>query len=101
MYKYDNLQAFDGEPIEVEFDTDGQEVSKAIFVINHGAIVKEFTSPTSPIFVELDETDTGKLMNYNVANLILYDNRNRKLTCDGELQFTAKNEVYRQSESSV
>ena len=101
MYKYDNWQAFDGEPIEIEFDTDGKEVSKALFVINHGAIVKEYTNPTSPIYAELDETDTGKLMRYNVGNLILYDNLNRKLTCDGELQFTVKDEVYKQSESKV
>lgn len=97
MYRYDNLQAFDGSPIEVEFDTDGKEVSKAIFVINHGDIVKEYLNPTSPIYVPLDSTDTGKLHEYNVANLILYDEHGRKLTCCGELQFRAKKEVYRES----
>jgi hypothetical protein len=97
MYKYDNLQAFDGAPIEVDFDTNGKEVSKALFVINRGAIVKEYLNPTSPIFVDLNEEDTGKLCYNNVANLILYDSQNRKLTCDGELQFTANKEVYRES----
>lgn len=98
MYKYDNMQAFDGAPIEVEYDTDGKEVSKALFVINHGVIVKEYLNPTSPIFVNLDEEDTGKLCYNNVGNLILYDSQNRKLTCNEELQFTADKEVYRESE---
>ena len=97
MYKYDNMQAFDGSPIEVEFDAGEKTVSKALFVINRGVIVKEFLNPTSPIYVDLDEEDTGKLCYNNVGNLILYDDLNRKLTCDGELQFTARKEVYRES----
>jgi len=97
MYRYDNLQAFDGEPIEVEFDTDGKEVSKAIFVINNGVIVKEFLNPVSPFYVELNEEETGKLQALNVANLILYDSLNRKKTCDGELKFTTDKEVYLES----
>lgn len=98
MYRYDNLQAFDGEPIEVEFDTDGQEVSEAWFVINEGAIVKKYQNPTSPIYVELDEEDTGKLSFQNTAKLICFDSQHRKLTFEGQLDFTAKKEVYVESE---
>jgi hypothetical protein len=97
MYRHDNLQAFDGAPIEVEFDTEGKEVSRALFVINDGAIVKEYQNPTSPINVELDETDTGKLQHDNVGKLILFDSQGRKMTCDGELRFVAEKAVYIES----
>lgn len=93
----DNWQAFDGSPIEVEFDTDGKEVSRALFIINKGAIVKEFMNPTSPIFVELDENDAAKLQHENICRLILFDTRNRKKTCPGYLLFTAAPEVYHES----
>lgn len=97
MYRYDNLQAFDGSPIEVEFDTEGKEVSRALFVINEGEIVKEYQNPTSPLYVELDETDTGKLKYLNIAKLILFDAQGRKLTLDGQLEFTTNKEVYVES----
>ena len=97
LYKGDNLQAFDGQPIEVEFDTDGKEVSEAWIVINEGAIVKKYQNPTSPIYVELDETDTKKLNATNYMNLIGFDSQNRKLTFDGALVFRAKKEVYSES----
>lgn len=97
MYKYDNMQAFDGAPIEIEFDTQGKEISRGLVVINKGVIVKEYLNPTSPIFVDLNEEDTGKLCHNNVMNFIGYDSLNRKLTFDGELQFTAQKEVYRES----
>lgn len=97
IYRYDNLQAFDGSPIEVEFDTEGKEVSRALFVINEGDIVKEYTNPVSPLYVELDETDTGKLKYRNIAKLILFDSLGRKLTLDGQLEFTTDKEVYLES----
>lgn len=97
MYRYDNLQAFDGLPIEVEFDIGDKKASKGIFVINSGVIVKEFLNPTSPIFVELDETDTGKLKYYNIGKLILFDDKNRKITLNGQLAFYADKEVYLES----
>jgi hypothetical protein len=91
------MQAFDGAPIEVEFDTEGKEVSRALFVINNGAIVKEYENPTSPIYVELDETDTGKLQHENVGKLILFDSQGRKTTCDGEARWFANKEVFNES----
>lgn len=97
MYRYDNLQAFDGNPIEIEFETDGKAVSRALFVINNGVIVREFLNPVSPIYVELDESDTGKLQSINVGNLILFDSEGRKKTFDGELRFTTEKEVYLES----
>ena len=97
-YKGDNYQAFDGKPIEVEFDTDGKVVSRALFVINNGVIVKEFENPISPLEVELSEEDTIKLDYRNIANLILYDEQGRKQTCDGQLEFFVSEEVYIESE---
>lgn len=97
IYKGDNLQAFDGSPIEVEFDADGKEVSEIWIVINEGAIVKKYQNPVSPIFVELDESDTKKLSSTNYMRLIAFDSLNRKLTFDGVLMFRAKGEVYSES----
>jgi hypothetical protein len=101
LYKGDNLQAFDGKPIEVSLNLDeGEEmpiISKAIFVINNGIIAKTFDNPTFPLEVELDETDTAKLSSRNQANLIIYDSQNRKLTCDGTLTFIAESEIYHAS----
>ena len=95
--KGDNAQAFDGAPIEIEFDTDGKEVSRALFVINSGIIVKEFENPVSPLEVELDEEDTIKLQFRNIGKLILFDSEGRKHTCDGTLEFTANEGVYFES----
>lgn len=93
IYKGDNLQAFDGSPIEVEFDTGGEEVSKAEFVINKGTIVKTFLNPESPIFVNLTEADTKKLSLNNYAKLVLYDSQGRRKTCDETLTFTVKDGI--------
>lgn len=93
-YIGDDWQAFDGSPIEVEFDTDGKTVSKALFVINYGTIVKEFLNPVSPLIVQLNETDTKKLKHQNIAHLILFDEQGRKQTCDGQLDFIACKEIY-------
>ena len=97
IYKGDNLQAFDGSPIEIEYDTNGKSVSKAQFVINNGSIVKEFNNPISPLSVTLDETDTKKLRATNYGKLILFDSQNRKKTCEGTLIFTASEGVYNAS----
>lgn len=97
LYKGDNLQAFDGLPIEVEFDTEGKEVSEAWIVINEGAIVKKYQNPISPIYVELDEKDTKKLSATNYMNLIGFDTQGRKLTFEGVLICRAKKEVYSES----
>lgn len=98
LYQGDNLQAFDGRPIEVTIQLDdGEEmpvINKAIFVINSGDIVKTFNNPTFPLEIELNEAETSKLSYRNFANLIVYDSQNRKLTCDGTLNFIAKDEVY-------
>lgn len=93
IYKGDNLQAFDGGPIEVEFDTGGAPVSKAEFIINKGVIVKTFLNPVSPILVNLTEADTKKLSLNNYAHLVLYDSRGRRKTCEETLAFTAKEAI--------
>lgn len=93
IYKGDNLQAFDGRPVKIEFETD-LPVSKAAFVINNGVIVKEFQNPVSPLYIELDENDTKKLSAVNQANFVIWDSLGRKRTCDGFLNFTANEEIY-------
>ena len=97
-YRGDNFQAFDGNPIVVEFETNGMEVSRALFVINSGTIVKEFKNPVSPLSIELNENETKKLnLAKNIANLILFDSQGRKKTCDGTLEFSLNEGVYFES----
>ena len=101
QYIGDNFQAFDGQPIEIDLTLEEGEtmpiISKAIFVINNGIVAKTFENPTFPLEVELEEKDTIKLSLQNKANLIVYDSEDRKLTCDGELFFSLKSEVYHES----
>lgn len=97
MYRYDNWQAFDGSPIEVEFDTEGKEITRGLVVFNNGAIVKEFLNPVSPLYVDLNEEETGKLKYRNVMNFIGYDSLDRKLTFEGQCEFTTDKEVYIES----
>lgn len=98
-YKGDNWQAFDGRPITVELEDLEEDViiTRALVVINKGTIVREYINPIFPLEVELDENDTKKLLPTNTMNLIVYDRKNRKMTCDGMLQFRAKTEVYNES----
>ncbi|MCR5261960.1 MAG: hypothetical protein K6C94_09010 [Candidatus Gastranaerophilales bacterium] len=93
IFKGDNLQAFNGQPFKIEFDAD-LPVSKAALVINNGIIIKEFENPSSPLLVELDENDTAKLSASNQAHFVVWDSNGRKRTCDGVLNFTAKEEIY-------
>lgn len=94
LYKGDNLQAFDGSPIIIDLDDDEIIVSKAQFVINKGSIVKTFENPIFPIEITLDETDTSKLRPTNYGNLIIYDELDRKKTCEGTLIFKASEGIY-------
>ena len=98
LYQGDDLQAFNGSPIEINLITeDGEplpEISKAIFSINNETITKEFENPEFPIYVELDSEDTIKLSYKNTGRLILWDTSNRKLTIDETLEFIALPEVY-------
>ena len=95
----DNLQAFDGLPIEIDIDATEQEkaqIKKAIFVINK-EIAITFINPPFPLQVELDETKTRQLKDTNIGELIVFDSQNRKLTCEGRLIFSSKGEVYNES----
>ena len=98
LYRGDNLQAFNGDPIKIDVTTsDGSSlpvINKAVFVINNGVIVKEFNNPEFPVYVSLDEAETAKLSFKNTGRLILYDVQDRKLTLDNILEFTSSPEVY-------
>lgn len=90
-YNGDNLQAFDGLPIEVdlEFEDDEKEVSKAIAVFNDGIVCKEFITPTFPLNVNLTEEDTDKLPYHCTMKLVVFDTNTpaRRKQCDGVLEF--------------
>ena len=93
IFKGDNLQAFNGKPVKIDFNADFT-ISKAAFVINNGIIVKEFVNPVFPVYVELDEQDTAKLSKNNQAQLIIWDEYGKKKTCKTVVNFSASEEVY-------
>ena len=95
LVRGDNLQAFDGQPIIINLHNNIRPISKAEVVINGGVILRTFENPEFPISVELDESDTAKLIvGKNICNLIVYDDLGRKETCKGTLYFTVDREVY-------
>lgn len=95
-YIGDNFQAFDGQPItvELEFEEDGQDVSKAEAIFNCGALCKHFDAPVFPIKIEINEEDSKKLSLYNEMRLVVWDNKGRRKQCDGVLKFKMEKGVF-------
>lgn len=94
----DNFQAFGGLPIEIDLvdatEEEKKEVKRAIAVINKGVLAFDFINPTFPLQVEIDETQSKKLSDTNVMELIVFDSENKKTTCEGRLVFNTKGEIY-------
>ena len=88
-YNGDNLQAFDGLPIvvDIEFEEDAKDVSKAIAVFNDGIVCKEFVNPQFPLEINLEEKDTVKLPYHVIMKLVVFDTQGRRKQCDGSLEF--------------
>ena len=89
----DNFQAFDGEPLTIEIATD-EPITKALVVFNKGDLVKTYLNPSNVIKVYISEIDSRRLRSTNVVELIVFDSQNRKVTCEGRLNFTLNKEVY-------
>lgn len=92
LYKGDNSGAFGRTFITIHLNNPYEfEVSKVIFKC--GCIVKEFENPQFPLRINFDEEET-KLLNFNnVCYLKAFDSMGRAKTCEGKLNFVAKEQV--------
>lgn len=100
IFKTDNTGAFDNNYITIHVKNPLQvPVSKIIFVVNCGTIIKTFTDENNfitddiELIVNLDSEETAKLRAQNVGNVVVYDMQNRQTTCKQSLIFNALNGV--------
>ena len=91
--KGDNSKAFNNDFLQIDLEIDENEPmpSKVEFIT--GCIIKPFTNPQFPIYVNFDESESLKLNNINIGYLIAYDEFGQRLTCIGSIKFTIKNGV--------
>lgn len=90
----DDTDAF-GQPelLRINFEIpEGQICTKAILVINDGALNLTFNNPISPIEVNLTGEQTALLRDDNCCSLKLYDGNNKQLTipCIAEFKSEGK-----------
>lgn len=108
IYKGDNTGAFGNNYITIKVKNPLlMEISKILFIVNGGVIIKEFTDENNfavediELVVNFDSGETAKLNNTNTGNLVAYDTYTtpegvfapRQCTCQQFLTFTAKNGV--------
>lgn len=88
IYRGDDTAAFGGSFLTINVSTESEympTITKAELKI--GYICKTFENPTFPLTVDLTEEETLKLQAVNTAYLAVWDNEDRKKTCQGEITF--------------
>lgn len=91
----DNTAAFGNKYITIFIDNPAEIlVSKLEFVV--GCIKKTFVDPKFPLYINFNSKETTKLNYINTAHLIAYDQKGRRLVCDGSLTFYMINGVIKQ-----
>lgn len=88
IYQGDNTAAFGGSFLTINVSTESEVmpiITKAELKI--GSICKTFENPTFPLKVNLTEEETLKLQAINTAYLAVWDNENRKKTCQEKITF--------------
>ena len=100
IFKGDDLRAFGGHFLTIKIlNPDLYKISKIVFVVNNGVIIKEFTDENffqveeTLLSVDFTSSDTMKLSNLNVGNVIAYDENGYKETCIQSIKFYAQNGV--------
>ena len=92
MYKGDDTNAFDQNFIKIDIENSGNyEISKLVFQC--GPVQKVYTNPTFPIYVNFTHTESLRLYQDSTCYLQVFDNKGRRQTCEGTLNFTAKQKV--------
>lgn len=90
LYQGDNTQAFGGSFLTVNLKSsisEIPEITKAEFRI--GCMTKTFLNPEFPLQINFDEKESEKLNVNNVIYMAVWDSSNRKMTCKGQLKFSA------------
>lgn len=88
IYQGDNTAAFGGSFLTINVSTESEvmpTITKAELKI--GYISKTFENPAFPLTVDLTEEETIKLQAVNTAYLAVWDNEDRKKTCQGKITF--------------
>lgn len=93
IYKEDDYRAFGGKlfTINAVFPPemlDGHTISKA--EIACGNLLFEIENPVFPLDITPTAEQTKTLKNLNTCRMKVYDENGYGITCDGQLQFTAK-----------
>lgn len=93
IYKGDDTGAFDQTFIRISVNNpnDGSKITKVIFQC--GPIQKVYTNPKFPINVNFNHNESSRLYQDSVCYLQVFDDRGRRQTCEGTLNFTAKAKV--------
>ena len=92
LFRGDDTDAFGNSFITINLATSiSGTISKAIFQC--GNIVKTFENPIFPITVNLTSTETATLEATNKCYLAVWDEDNKKRTCEGILVFNTQSEV--------
>lgn len=100
IFKGDNTAAFGGNFLTIKvLNPDLYKISKLVFVVNGGIIIKGFTDESmfqreeTYLTVNFNSSETSKLSATNVGNLVAYDENGLPQTCIQTVQFTAQNGV--------
>lgn len=100
IFKGDDTSAFGGTFINIKVrNPDLYPISKILFVVNSGVIVKKFTDDENfqraetDLTVNFDSKETQMLYLINVGNLVVYDKDGKQETCQEYVQFNAQTGV--------
>lgn len=92
LYRGDDTNAFGNSFITINLATTlDVTISKAVFQC--GVIKKVFDNPVFPLQIELTTTETRTLPTNNTCYLAVWDENNKKRTCEGSLVFTTQSQV--------
>lgn len=90
--KGDDTDAFGFDFLTINLDNpQGYTITKA--EIRIGTIKKIFTNPTFPLKISLGSAETEKLAETNKCYMAIYDDSNKKYTCEGTLTFKVEPKV--------
>jgi len=92
LYRGDDTDAFGNSFITINIETEvGVIISKAVFQC--GTIKKVFEDPVFPLSIELTASETKMLPANNTCYLAVWDENNKKRTCEGSINFKTQSGV--------
>lgn len=92
LFRGDDSNAFGSSFITINLaNSITVTITKAIFQC--GVIKKIFNNPVFPLSIELTALETKELKATNTCYLAVWDENNKKRTCEGNLQFNTQSGV--------